>query len=320
MKKCVLKLLLPIMMLSLSGCAFFEFAENDKYVVDLGNGDTFIKWNLVENNNEYRPVQSAYFEINKDTIKYYEDGNLKKEGHARILYYGLDRETRPLTIAVKFGLNEDGIDPYDELVCYTEDAKESVHQFTIMAEGYRVKALRNGGVPVRDYHLSDMPYAFGTYVKEGTERSTYTKPSEIKVGESIKLNGTFIDEQENKFYFLNNRQYRKDGYYYTSSNTYFRYENNVKNISIEGTIRLSVIDSWEYNREVSFAILTVLHGTSEPSSEKGVALPPDYQLVDFLFSNDDTLSFTDSRYYYENNECDWDPANFVAGTYVRYQN
>ena len=317
MKKYILKLLLPIIAMSLSSCAFFEFQEADKLVVDLGEGDNFVKWSLVENDNEYRPVQSAYFEINKDTIKYYEDGNLKKQGNARILYYGLDNETRPLTIALKFGLNEDGFDPYDELVCYTEDAKESVHQFTIMAEGHRVKALRNGGVPVRDYHLSEMPYAFGTYVKEGTERTAYIKPEKVNVGEAAKLKGTFIDESNNKFYFLNNSLFRKNGYYYTSSCRYFRYENKENNTFIEGTIALSVIDSWEFKREVSFAKLWVLHGQSEPAKEKGVTLEPDYHLVDFLFQDENTLSFSDARYFYENQECDWDPANFVVGTYVR---
>lgn len=316
MKKFILELLLPVIALTLSGCAFLEFAKNDKLVVDLGDGDTFVKWNLVENYNEYRPVQSAYFEINKDTIRYYENGNLKKEGNARILYNGFDNETRPLTIALKFGMDENGVDAYDELVCYTEDAKESIHQFTIMAEGYHVKALRMGGVPVRDYHISEMPYAFGTYVKEDTECSYYRGPSEIKVREATKLKGTYVDASENKFYFLNHNCYREDGYYYTSSNIYFRYENNIKNTFLEGTIRLSYYDSHELNRRVDTALLYVMHGQSEPSSEKGVVLEPDYQLLDFSFLEDGSLSFSEGTYFYDVRECDWNPANFVPGTYV----
>ena len=68
--------LLAVLTLSLSGCAFLEIAENKQRVVDLGDGENFVKWNLVENDNEYHQVESAYFEINKDTIRYYEDGTL----------------------------------------------------------------------------------------------------------------------------------------------------------------------------------------------------------------------------------------------------
>ena len=57
--------------------------------------------------------------------------------------------------------------------CYTEDDRDALRQFTIMSEGYHIEPLRGGGVPIRDYHLSDMPYAFGTYVKESSEQYTY---------------------------------------------------------------------------------------------------------------------------------------------------
>ena len=80
MKKYIKTALFAILVSSLTGCAFFEVADNQKYVVDLGNGESYIKWNLVENNNEFHPVSSAYFEFSKDSFKYYEDGLLKKEG------------------------------------------------------------------------------------------------------------------------------------------------------------------------------------------------------------------------------------------------
>ena len=67
-------LLFPILVLSLSSCAFFEFEENKKYDIDLGNEENYVRWNLIENNNEYRPVASAYFEFSKDKYRYYEDG------------------------------------------------------------------------------------------------------------------------------------------------------------------------------------------------------------------------------------------------------
>ena len=52
MKKLTSKLMLPLLALTLSSCAFFEFKDNEKNMVDMGNGENSIKWNLVENNNE----------------------------------------------------------------------------------------------------------------------------------------------------------------------------------------------------------------------------------------------------------------------------
>ena len=308
--KKALKLFIPLMTLSLSGCAFFETAENKQKVVDLGDGDSFVKWSLVENNNEYHQVQSAYFEISKDTIKYFEDGTLKKEGEVNAVYFGAESTTSPLVIQLEFSVNE-----YDNLYCFTEDEKEDVHQFTIMAEGYKVKALRLGSVPIRDYHLSEMPYAMGTYVKEGSERYAY-KNSTDKDITADKLRGSFVDTSGNKFYFLNNCFYQQNGYYLLNANVYFRYENKANDVFLEGTIRLSYYDSWELNRKVDVAILYVMHGQSEPAAEKGVVLDPDYHLIDFIFAQDGSLSFSEGSYFYDVRECDWDPSNFVPGTYI----
>lgn len=318
MNKLISKLLLSVITLTLSSCAFLEIEENKKLVVDLGDGDNTVKWSLVENLNDYRPVQSAYFEVNKNTIKYYEDGTLKKEGTPTATYLGLDSSTSPLVISLGFGKDEKGFNNYDRLYCFTEDEKESLHQFSIMAEGYEIKPLRMGGVPVRDYHLSEMPYAMGTYVKEGTELSSYTNSSD-KSFEADKLKGSFVDASNNKFYFINNCFHRTDGYYFLSGNVYFRYENNIKNIFLEGTIGLSYFDSWELNRRVDVALLYVMHGQSEPAKEKGVYLDPDYQLLDFAFSEDGSLSFSEGTYFYDVRECDWDPTNFVPGTYIPSQ-
>ena len=321
MKKWILKLLLPTMLLSLAGCAFFEFEENKEKVVDLGEGDTFVKWSIVENLNEYHPVQSAYFEVNKNAIKYYEDGVLIKEGEPHAVYFGEESTTSPLVIQLKFGKDENNISKTDYLYCFTEDEKDDVHQFSIMAEGYYIKPLRNGGVPVRDYHLSEMPYAVGTYVKEGNQQYTFHNSSN-KTFAADKLKGSFVDiTNNNKFYFLNNSFYTKDGYYFLSSNRYFRYENNINHTFIEGTIDIGHNDySYEFERPLDYATLYVMHGQSEPAKEKGVYANPDYELIDFVFLENGTLSFSEGRYFYDVRECDWDPNNFVPGTYFPSQN
>ena len=285
-------LLFPLIAMSLSSCAFFEFNENEKYNIDLGNEDNYVKWNLIENNNECRPVSSAYFEFSKDKYRYYEDDTLKEEGTCMSRYFGVNN-TRPLHIGL-FKDEDHRKDGY--LNCYTEDERENLHQFTIYQLGYEIKPLRMGGVPVRDYHLSEMPYAFGTYLKENTENYTY-KSNRVNYLTSSVLRGSFIDYFE---YYI-----------------YMRYENNVNHTFIEGTISMSFYDDWELGRR-NVALLYVLHGQSEPAEEKGVVLPPDYHLLDFdIDTENPSFSFTEGKYFHENTECEYDPTNFIPGTYAK---
>ena len=189
-------LLFPVLVLSLSSCAFFEFEENKKYDIDLGDNENYVRWNLIENNNECRPVTSAYFEFSKDKYRYFEDDTLKEEGKCMSRYFGVNN-TRPLHIGL-FKDDDHRKDGY--LNCYTEDERENLHQFTIYQLGYEIQPLRMGGVPVRDYHLSEMPYAFGTYLKENTESYTY-KSDRVNYLTSSVLRGSFLDDKGNKFYF-----------------------------------------------------------------------------------------------------------------------
>jgi hypothetical protein len=175
-----------------------------------------------------------------------------------------------------------------------------------------------GGVPVRDYHLSEMPYAFGTYLKENTESYTY-KSDRVNYLTSSVLRGSFLDDKGNKFYFTSNSYApmdSKDGDYFDYV-IYMRYENNVNHTSIEGTISMSFYDDWELGRR-NVALLYVLHGQSEPAEEKGVVLPPDYHLLDFdIDTENHSFSFTEGKYFHENTECEYDPANFIPGTYTK---
>ena len=311
-KKLVSLLLTAMMALSMSGCAFFEMTRDQENVVDLGDGKTFVKWNLVLNNNEYRPVDSAYFEFNDSTFKYYENGQLKKEGTHRITYYGVENTISPLHLNLEFGKDDTGLSVFDYIDCYTEDAKENLHQFTIISEGYHIDPIRSGGVPVRDYHLSEMPYAFGTYVKEGEQQYTY-KNGKANYLNCSKLDGTFCDEKGNKFYFANN-SFSSDSQS-SSYTVYMRYENAINNTFIEGTIHLSYYDEFLGDKRHDVAIIYVLHGDMEPAEEKGTYVDADYQLMDFILGSDDSFAFAYGEYYYENDECDYAPSNFIGGTY-----
>ncbi len=314
MRKILTLFLAFCMIIGLSGCALSELFEDKANVVDLGNGDTFVKWVLVHNNNEYRTVESAYFEFNNKSFKYYEDGILKKEGTHRITYYGTENTISPLHLNLEFGRDESGFSVFDYLDCYTEDTKDNLHQFTIMNEGYHIEPLGSGGVPVRDYHLSDMPYAFGTYVKVGTEQYTYTNGKANYLNCS-KLDGTFVDESGNKFYFANN-SYSKDPES-VSYTVYMRYENKVNNTFVEGTIHLSWYEDFYTNQRRDVALIYVMHGEGEPTEESGVSVLADYELIDFIFGENDSISFSGAEYFDENSECDYDPAGFIGGTYYK---
>lgn len=300
--------------LSLTGCALTEFFEDQENVVDLGDGNTFVKWNLVHNNNKYSNVESAYFEFNKDSFKYCENGELKKEGTHRITYYGLENTNEPLHLNLNFGQDSTGFSIFDYIDCYTEDSKENLHQFTIMTEGYHVEPLRQGGVPVRDYHLSDMPYAFGTYVKEGTQQYSY-KNGKANYLNSSRLDGTFCDDTGNTFYFVNN-SYSSDSDS-SSYTVYMRYENHVNDTFVEGTISLSYYEDFWTHEHHDVALIYVTHGEWEPAEESGVYAEADYELMDFVFDGDNSFTFLEAKYFSEKIECDYNPANFIGGKYYK---
>lgn len=314
MKKIIALIIAFVTVFGLSGCAFFEIFDDNSNIVDLGDGESYVRWNLVENDNEYSTVESAYFEFNSESFKYYEDGVLKKEGTHRITYSGVENTIAPLHINLDFGKDESGLSIFDYLDCYTEDEKDNLSQFTIMRMGYHIDPPRSGGVPVRDYHLSDMPYAIGTYVRESAEKQHYENDKADYLGVS-KLDGTFIDENGNKLYFVNN-SYSSDAES-VHYNIYMRYENNVDGNYIEGTIYLSYYNEFESGKHHDVALIYVMHGEGEPSEESGVTVEADYELMDFTLGEDGSISFAFAKYFDEASECDYDPGNFVGGTYYK---
>lgn len=317
MKRIIFLLLAVLMALGLCGCALLELFESDKSVVDLGKGEEYVRWNLVANDNEYRPVDSAYFEFNRDTFKYYENGILKKEGTHRITYFGVENSNAPLHLNLNFGKDESGFSVYDYIDCYTEDKREDLHQFTVVSEGYHIEPLRSGGVPIRDYHLSDMPYAFGTYVREGREEYTYENGRVNYLG-SAGLCGRFRDENGNVIYLMNN-SYSKNyqSTEYSKYTVYMRYESNDCHSALEGTLKLSWYEDWDTGERIDVALIHVMHGENEPAEESGVSLPPDYQLMRFSFGDGGSISFQCGEYFHDNRECSYNPTDFIGGTYFK---
>lgn len=316
MKKILSILLAVLMTLGLSGCALFEFLHDGDNIVNLGDGKTAVKWHLVSNDNALKPVSSAYFEFDESSFKYYENGVLKKEGTHRITYTSPQNSNKPLHLNLNFGNDGNGFSVYDYIDCYTEDSKNNLHQFTIISVGYHIQPLRSGGVPVRDYHLSDMPYALGTYLKEGTEQYSYQN-ERVNYLECANLQGTFLDKNGNSFYFVNNSySTEQQTTNYSPYTVYMRYENNQNNTFLEGTIKMSWFEDWDTGERRNVAIIHVMHGENEPGQEKGTYAEPDYQLFDFDFG-DNSFTFTRGNYFYDNQECDYNPLNFIASTYYK---
>ena len=317
MKKILSMMLVVLMAFGFTGCALTELFQDKNDVVDLGDGEKSVKWNLVLNDNEYRIVDSAYFEFDQTSFKYYENGDLKREGTHRITYFDLKNSNTPLHLNLNFGEDKTGFSIYDYIDCYTEDGKDDLHQFTIVSEGYHIQPIRAGGVPVRDYHLSDMPYAFGTYVKEGSEQYEY-KNGKVNYLDCSKLSGKFCDDNGNSLYFVNNSysaNYQSSDY--SKYTVYMRYENNINNSFIEGTIKLSWFEDWDTGERRNVAVIHVMHGENEPGQESGTYAEPDYQLLDFTFNDDNSISFSSGDYFYGNNECNYEPNNFIGGTYYK---
>lgn len=310
--KFIILFILLLTIFTLTGCDLLN--QNDN-VIELGNSESAVKWNLVINDNDYRPIQSAFFEFTNDSFKYYEDGVLKKEGTQRITFFDINKNNTPLHLNLYFGNDNTGLSIYDYIDCYTEDSKDDLHQFTIVSQGYHIKPIRNGGVPIRDYHLSDMPYALGTYVKEGSEYSPYQNGKVNYLGCS-KLDGTFVDEKGNILFLVNNSyssQYQSSEY--SQYTVYMRYENNENNTFIEGTISLSYLENSDGIQNL--ALIHVLHSDNEPGEEPGTYAFPDYELIDFNFVNNETITFTYGDFFYDNKECTYDPANFIGGEYKK---
>ena len=317
MKKLLTLFLSFCMLLFAPGCAFSDLLNEEKNVVNLGEKDTFVKWNLVQNDNVYRSVESAYFQFNETKFEYYENGALKKEGTHRITFFDIKKNNAPLHLNLEFGKDETGFNVFDYIDCYTEDTKDALSQFTIVSEGYHVEGVRAGGVPVRDYHLSDMPYAFGTYVKEGAQARAY-KNGKVNYLGCAKLDGAFCDENGNTFHFINNSYSEKYATSeYSSYTVYMRYENRTNGTSLEGTIKLSEYDEFLGDKHHDVAMIYVMHGENEPGKESGTSVEADYLLMDFAFSDENTFTFAYGEYFYENRECEYDPANFIGGTYSK---
>ncbi len=157
------------------------------------------KFVLYETTDKNLSGFEAYFDIDGSkgnfSLKYYEDGALKKEGKFQ----------RIVTYEDKIGKVQDNLhfsikcsDSIEHIGTYTESL-DTINQFRILEE-------YNGSDS--KYYLSELPFIMGTYVREGQEYKAETLNSNEKdyLTPTIEcftngLNGIYRLDHDHYFYF-----------------------------------------------------------------------------------------------------------------------
>ena len=232
MKRLIAILLCLTALFSLSSCDLIgEIVGGDTDTIHSKSYDPITgKYVLYEAADKRFTYTDTYFEMDGSkgnfSIKYYENGQLKKEGKfAKIVTYTdtVGKWCNNLHFNIKVGNDNEHISTYTE-------SFNPITQFRIIEE-YDSRDNK--------YYLSEMPYVMGTYVKEG---STYKEESpntntDNKMIPTLKnftsaLNGTYKLDENHYFYFLSPRGWASaDGSFLDS---YFVYYSNEIEKPIEG--------------------------------------------------------------------------------------
>ena len=219
----IFALLISLSSFTLTGCDLLGNITN-------GNNDNIHtnsydaitgKFYLYKAADERTIYTQTYFDINGTkgnfSLKYYENGALKKEGkfqkvvtHPDNVGYFSDN----LHFNVKCG------DTYEHICTYTESF-DPLNQFRIIDEYC-------GGANETKYYYSELPFVLGTYVREGasfTEESNNKNNADYTVptleNYTSELNGKYQLDENHYFYFISPKGYTiKNGDYL---NSYFQY-------------------------------------------------------------------------------------------------
>ena len=135
----------------------------------------------------------------KMRFSYYVNGALVRDGAFRAVYRGEGK-----TVATPFSIGFEIKDSQnrDWLDCYVDDFKTEFTQFTVMREERDLPNNTPTGVPqAHVYRISELPFAFGTYVKEGADIKA-NKNNFMYADDYIIPAGTYENESGAKFTFL----------------------------------------------------------------------------------------------------------------------
>ena len=219
MKKLVKILLFPFIAATLTGCPMPWEKDTDeehfRYYDEITG-----KFVLYENLDKRYEYHDTYFEFNGAKgafkFKYYENGELKKEGKIGKIVSRTER-IGSWSNNLHFSLEVDKVN--EHISTYTESF-DPINQFRILEEYYRFD---------QRYFLSELPYVMGTYVREGCEYqqegqhnnpTDYTVPTENNF--TSALSGKYALDENTYFYFVcpNGWELPGDAYFYDS---YFQY-------------------------------------------------------------------------------------------------
>ena len=247
-------LILPLIAFTLAGCGLLEgLVERDDSVVHTKSYEPVTgKYVLYEAlDKRINDISNTYFEIDGSAmaLKYYENGNLKKDGQIQKLltrenYIGYYSDV--LHFNIKVG------EKAEHLSTYTESL-EPINQFRIIQEYYYPgDAL---------YYLSELPYIMGTYVREGAEYEPekphkndkdYLTPTDDNF--TVAIDGTYKLDDSHYFYFLNPRGWSTANGGFIES--FFQYYSSELDKPIEGFIFGYSYDYSNTVRKKTFTIRT----------------------------------------------------------------
>ena len=212
----------PILALVISGCYMpWEKDTEEEHLREYEPiTGKFVLHDALDKRYEYH---DTYFIFdgsrNVKTVKYYENGELKREGQFNKILTYKDRIGKwcdNLHLNIKIDSKT-----YEHISTYTESF-EPLNQFRILEE-YE-------GFDTR-FYLSELPYVMGTYVREGAEykeEAYHTNkydclvPSDSRI--NIAFDGTFKMDDDHYFYFLSPRGWTlpdEYGYFYESYYQYY---------------------------------------------------------------------------------------------------
>ena len=229
-----LLILIPVLSFCLSGCGLIEglFDPDTETKHSKSYEPITGKFYLYEALDErISDISNTYFDIDGKTftLKYYVNGNLKREGKIQKLltrkdYIGYYSDV--LHFNVKVG------DRADHISTYTESL-DPINQFRIIEEYY------NPGDAL--YYLSEQPYIMGTYVREGESfvaekphknDKDYLTPNEDNF--TAAIHGKYALDENHYFYFLNARGWSTpNGSFHPS---FFQYYSSELEAPLEGFI------------------------------------------------------------------------------------
>ena len=220
MKKLVKILLFPLIAATLTGCPMPWEKDTDEEHYRYFDAITgkFVLHDALDKRVEYH---NTYFEFDGSkgnfSMKYYENGELKKEGKFEKILSRRDRFGKWCN-NFHLGINLGG-NKFDHISTYTESF-DPLNQFRILEE-YQSFDHR--------YFFSELPYVMGTYVREGVEYKEespntntidFTIPTENNF--TAALSGKYQLDEDTYFYFhCPNGWELPDGYYFYDA--YFQY-------------------------------------------------------------------------------------------------